>query len=251
MSQRSNEADVADILATAEFFSTRRGRRSALSSRSRTTPSAPPAAIASGERSCIPAAERAASLRVPVPLVDRLMTLAGELVLARNQALRSIDGGTAAMRPVLQKLDAVTSELQGAVTQTRMQPVGNLFAKFPRLVRDLARQLNKQIELEMSGTEVELDKSVLEQLSDPLTHLVRNACDHGIETPAERQQRRQAADSAKSRSRASQIGGQICIEVRDDGRGLGSAADQKQSDRRRDFARKRNLPDRRRETCWD
>jgi two-component system chemotaxis sensor kinase CheA len=181
-------------------------------------PSIPSAAASVGEI-VSSAAERVTSLRVPVPLVDRLMTLAGELVLARNQALRSLDGGTEAMRPVLQKLDAVTTELQGAVTQTRMQPVGNLFAKFPRLVRDLARQLNKKIELEISGTEVELDKSVLEELSDPLTHLVRNACDHGLETPAERQSAGKPPTGKISLS-ASQIGGQICIEVRDDGHGL-------------------------------
>ena len=116
------------------------------------------------------------------------MTLAGELVLVRNQALRSIEAGDAAMRPVLQRLDALTSQLHGAVTQTRMQPVGNLFARFPRTVRDLARQLGKAIELEVSGTEVELDKSVLELLSDPLNHLIRNCCDHGLESPDERTQ---------------------------------------------------------------
>jgi len=113
----------------------------------------------------------------------------------------------------------VTSELQGAVTQTRMQPVGNLFAKFPRLVRDLARQLDKTIELEVSGTEVELDKSVLELLSDPLTHLVRNCCDHGIELPAERQ-RSGKPPIGKVSLAASHLGSQICIEVRDDGQGL-------------------------------
>jgi two-component system chemotaxis sensor kinase CheA len=133
--------------------------------------------------------------------------------------MRLIDGGAAAMQPVLQRLDAVTSELQGAVTQTRMQPVGNLFAKFPRLVRDLARQLDKTIELEVSGTEVELDKSVLELLSDPLTHLVRNCCDHGIELPAERQ-RSGKPPIGKVSLAASHLGSQICIEVRDDGQGL-------------------------------
>ncbi|MCC6127300.1 MAG: chemotaxis protein CheW [Pirellulales bacterium] len=218
--QRSNEADVAEILDNLARF--REGEAPAEPSgmprllpntAARQEPRAPEITQADT------ATPAAASLRVPVPLVDRLMTLAGELVLARNQALRLIDGDAAAMRPVLQKLDAVTSELQGAVTQTRMQPVGNLFAKFPRLVRDLARQLNKQIELETSGTEVELDKSVLEQLSDPLTHLVRNACDHGIEPPAERQAAGKPPSGKISLS-ASQLGGQICIEVRDDGRGL-------------------------------
>jgi two-component system chemotaxis sensor kinase CheA len=212
---RSNEADVSDILQRLNSF-IKTGDAVLLPQAESMTPSAMPANISTlvGD-----VAERVASLRVPVPLVDRLMTLAGELVLTRNQALRSIDGGAAAMRPVLQKLDAVTSELQGAVTQTRMQPVGNLFAKFPRVVRDLARQLNKQIELEMTGTEVELDKSVLEQLSDPLTHLVRNACDHGIESPTERQ-RAGKPPLGKITISASQIGGLISIEIRDDGSGL-------------------------------
>ena len=178
----------------------------------------------------------------PLPLVDRLMTLAGELVLTRNQALRSIDGGAAAMRPVLQKLDAVTSELQGAVTQTRMQPVGNLFAKFPRLVRDLARQLNKQIELEMSGTEVELDKSVLEQLSDPLTHLVRNACDHGIETPAERQRAGKPPTRQNLACAPVKSAGRFASKFATTAGGwIRSGSKTKQS--RRDSARRRNLPD--------
>ena len=163
--------------------------------------------------------ERAASVRIPVPLVDRLMTLAGELVLVRNQALRSMEAGEAAMRPVLQRLDALTSQLQGAVTQTRMQPVGNLFAKFPRMVRDLARQLGKTIDLEVTGTEVELDKSVLELLSDPLTHLIRNCCDHGLELPAERA-RAGKPPAGRVTLAASHLGGQISIAVGDDGRGI-------------------------------
>jgi two-component system chemotaxis sensor kinase CheA len=100
-----------------------------------------------------------------------------------------------------------------------MQPVGNLFARFPRLVRDLARQLDKTIELEVSGTEVELDKSVLELLSDPLTHLVRNCCDHGIELPADRQ-RSGKPPTGKVSLNARHLGSQIRIEVRDDGQGL-------------------------------
>ncbi len=163
--------------------------------------------------------DRAATVRIPVPLVDRLMTLAGELVLVRNQALRSIDAGEAEIRPVLQRLDALTSQLQGAVTQTRMQPVGNLFAKFPRTVRDLARQMGKTISLEVNGTEVELDKSVLELLSDPLTHLIRNCCDHGLESPDERARAGKPA-TGRIVLNARQQGGQICIEVRDDGRGI-------------------------------
>ncbi len=114
------------------------------------------------------------------------MTLAGELVLVRNQALRSPHAADSGLRPIVQRLDAVTGELQAVVLRTRMQPVGNLFGRFSRMVRDLAKQLGKQIDLELSGGDVELDKTILESMSDPLTHLVRNCCDHGIEPPAER-----------------------------------------------------------------
>jgi two-component system, chemotaxis family, sensor kinase CheA len=217
--QRSNDADVSDLLQRLAGLIAANGVSSPPSFETVATPASPTVKIDPAEEGLTKRAEQAMSLRVPVPLVDRLMTLAGELVLARNQALRSIDDGTAAMQPVLQRLDAVTSELQGAVTQTRMQPVGNLFARFPRLVRDLARQLDKAIELEVSGTEVELDKSVLELLSDPLTHLVRNCCDHGIELRAERQ-RSGKPPTGKVSLNARHLGSQICIEVRDDGQGL-------------------------------
>lgn len=219
--QRSNEADVGEWVqrlrhCLAKPRSVQRPAAAEPDAPVVTSPEAAPAPVGAAAPRGL---DRGASVRIPVPLVDRLMTLAGELVLVRNQALRSIDAGEAAIRPVLQRLDALTSQLQGAVTQTRMQPVGNLFARFPRTVRDLARQLGKTINLEVSGTEVELDKSVLELLSDPLTHLIRNCCDHGLESPAERTR---AGKSATGRIvlNASQQGGQICIEVRDDGRGI-------------------------------
>jgi two-component system chemotaxis sensor kinase CheA len=179
-------------------------------------PVAEPAAPAEGPR---PRAETSNTLRIPVGLVDRLMTLAGELVLVRNQAVRAIDPRNTALRPLVQRLDAVTSELQDAVLRTRMQPVGNLFGKFPRMVRDLAKQLGKEIDLEISGTEVELDKTILESLSDPLTHLIRNCCDHGIEPPADRA-RAGKPGQGQITLRARHLGGQIFLEVRDDGRGL-------------------------------
>jgi two-component system chemotaxis sensor kinase CheA len=164
-------------------------------------------------------AERSNTIRIPVALVDRLMTLAGEVVLVRNQALRSSMVNDSTWRPMVQRLDAVTAELQDAVLRTRMQPVGNLFGKFPRMVRDLAKQLGKQIKLEVSGTEVELDKTILEALSDPLTHLIRNCCDHGVEAV---DQRLAAGKPVEGRIQLSarHLGGQIYIEVRDDGRGL-------------------------------
>jgi two-component system chemotaxis sensor kinase CheA len=163
--------------------------------------------------------ERVNTLRINVALLDRLMNLAGELVLVRNQAVRVADPADAQLRQVVQRLNAVTSGVQQAVMLTRMQPVSNLFGKFPRLVRDLAKQLGKQIELTTRGTEVELDKAILESLSDPLTHLIRNCCDHGIETPAERV----AAGKPPQGHvllHAHHEGGQIRIEVRDDGRGI-------------------------------
>jgi two-component system chemotaxis sensor kinase CheA len=156
------------------------------------------------------------------------MTLAGELVLVRNQSLRAVDPRDPALRPVVQRLDAVTGELQETVLRTRMQPVGNLFGKFPRLVRDLARQLGKEIDLEVTGTEVELDKAILEALSDPLTHLVRNCCDHGLEPP---EARRRAGKPPEGRLAlaARHLGGQIVLEVRDDGRGIDPEAIRKKA----------------------
>ncbi len=189
-------------------------------------PPAPPAPVAVPREAppapppeTVPGTERRDTLRIPVGLVDRLMTLAGELVLVRNQSVRAIDPRDAALRPIVQRLDAVTAELQDAVLRTRMQPVGNLFNKFPRLVRDLARQLGKQIELDLSGTDVELDKTILEALSDPLTHLVRNCCDHGIETPERRRQAGKPPAGLVSLS-ARHLGGQILLTIRDDGRGI-------------------------------
>jgi two-component system, chemotaxis family, sensor kinase CheA len=154
-----------------------------------------------------------------VPLVDRLVTLAGELVLVRNQATRTIDSRDTHLRPLVQRLDAVTGELQDAVMRTRMQPVGNLFGKFPRMVRDLAKQMGKQIDLEVRGTEVELDKTILEALSDPLTHLIRNSCDHGIEPPQTRERNGKPAHGRIVLS-ARHLGDQIHVEVRDDGKGI-------------------------------
>ncbi|HVP10805.1 MAG TPA: chemotaxis protein CheW [Phycisphaerae bacterium] len=161
----------------------------------------------------------ASSLRIPVSLIDRMMGLAGELVLIRNQAKHSVCEVDTFRRQVIRRLDAITNELQDAALRMRMQPVGTLFDRFPRLVRDLARQLGKQIELEISGTEVELDKAILELLADPLTHLVRNCCDHGIEMPEDRV-RLGKTPSGRITLKARQERGQILIQIRDDGRGL-------------------------------
>ncbi|MGC8639564.1 MAG: hybrid sensor histidine kinase/response regulator, partial [Isosphaeraceae bacterium] len=183
---------------------------------------APPAAAGAGHRPGAPGSielDRASSLRINVELLDRLMTLTSELTLIRNQSLLAFDQDDSHVRPIMQRLDAVTSALQETVLRTRMQPIGNLFGKFPRVVRDLGRTLGKQVEMTIIGREVELDKTILEQLSDPLTHLVRNCVDHGIEPPAERIAAGKPAVGQITLS-AAHDEGQIRIEIRDDGRGI-------------------------------
>ncbi|MES1256862.1 MAG: chemotaxis protein CheW, partial [Acidobacteriota bacterium] len=160
------------------------------------------------------------TVRLNITLLDSLMTLAGELVLGRNQlneAVRNDDKqgiGAGAHR-----VSVVTSELQEAVSLTRMQPVSSLFAKFPRLVRDLAAELGKDVQLKLEGGDVELDKTILEGLSDPLTHMVRNSVDHGIELPAARIAAGKPALGTITLSARHQAG-QVMIEISDDGKGL-------------------------------
>ena len=173
----------------------------------------PPPADAQGS-------ERSATIRVPVEVIDRLMNLASELVLARNQALETlVTPADARGRQLLQRINSVTTDLQQAVMLTRMQPVGTVFNRFPRMVRDLARSLGKRIHLSVTGSEVELDKSVLEKLADPLNHLVRNACDHGLEPPTNRLASGKT-EVANLELSARQEGGQILVRVADDGRGI-------------------------------
>jgi len=160
------------------------------------------------------------TIRVDVDLLDRVMNLVGELVLARNQILQF--GSTvedAAFANAAQRLNLLTTELQEGVMKTRMQPIGNVWNKFPRVVRDLAHACGKQVVLELEGTGTELDRSIIEAIKDPLTHAVRNAVDHGFETPA----RRLAAGkppAGRLHLRAYHEGGQVNIEVSDDGGGL-------------------------------
>ena len=160
------------------------------------------------------------SIRVHVETLDRLMTTVSELVLTRNQLLEIVRRHEDSdFKVPLQRLSNVTAELQEGVMKTRMQPVGNAWQKLPRIVRDLSAELGKQIELEMHGAETELDRQVLELVKDPLTHLVRNCADHGIESPAERL----AAGKTQNgtiRLSACHQGGHIIIEIADDGRGL-------------------------------
>lgn len=164
-------------------------------------------------------ADASGSVRIHVDLLDKLMRLASELVLVRNQQLTKVDAADPVSRNIMQRLDIVTSELQEAIMLTRMQPIGNIFNKTQRMVREISNKLGKRIELAITGKEVELDKTILESLTDPLTHIIRNSCDHGIEMPDERESNGKAP-VGKISLRAYHEGGQINIEIRDDGKGL-------------------------------
>ena len=157
------------------------------------------------------------TIRVEVHLLDRLMNLVGELVLTRNQITQySARQNDANLATPTQQLNLLTSELQEEVMKTRMQPISNIFDKFPRVVRDVGMSLGKQVQIEMEGKETELDKSLLEAVKDPLTHIVRNSVDHGIEMP---EQRIAAGKRPEGhlKLRACHEGGQVLVEISDDG----------------------------------
>lgn len=186
---------------------------------------APAAAPASARAAAAPVAEKPASeaettVRVDTARLDDIMNMVGELVLVRNRLVRlGLSSGDEAMQKAVSNLDVVTADLQTAVMKTRMQPIKKVFGRFPRLVRDLARQLKKEINLELVGEETDLDKNLVEALADPLVHLVRNAVDHGVETPEEREA------SGKSRGgkvilAAEQEGDHILLSITDDGKGM-------------------------------
>ena len=160
------------------------------------------------------------TIRVNVDVLEDLMTMVSELVLTRNQLdqiVRSLDDSEFAVP--LQRLNQCTSELQEAVMKTRMQPIGNAWAKLPRIVRDLCQELDKKIDLQMRGAETELDRQVLEMIKDPLTHMVRNSGDHGIEKPADRLAAGKP-EQGRILLNAYHEGGHIMIEISDDGHGL-------------------------------
>lgn len=163
------------------------------------------------------------SIRVNVDTLEQLMTMVSELVLTRNQLLeilRRQDDNE--FKVPLQRLSNVTAELQEGVMKTRMQPIGNAWQKLPRIIRDLSNDLDKKIDLEMIGAETELDRQVLEMIKDPLTHMVRNSADHGLETTAERIKAGKS-EVGKVKLSAYHEGGHIIIEISDDGRGLNTA----------------------------
>jgi len=167
-----------------------------------------------------PSAVADANIRVGVGLLDKLMDLVGELVLTRNQILQfNTEREDAALNATSQRLNLITTELQEGVMKTRMQPIGMVWNKLPRVVRDMAVTLGKQIRLEMDGAGTELDRTIIEAIKDPLVHLVRNSCDHGIEPPEVRL-RIGKPPQGRLTLRAYHEGGQVNIEISDDGAGI-------------------------------
>lgn len=185
-----------------------------------------PPAAAAAKNSSVSAVEQ--TIRVDVKRLDHLMNLIGELVLGKNRLLKIYNDVEERyegeqfleeLNQVVSSISLVTTDLQIAVMKTRMLPIGKVFNKFPRMVRDLARDLNKKIELEISGEETELDKSIVEEIGDPLVHIIRNSCDHGVETP----DIRSAAGKEETgiiELKAYNEGNHIVIEIKDDGKGI-------------------------------
>ena len=187
-----------------------------------------PAAAPAAARAPAPVAEKApteaeTTVRVDTARLDEIMNMVGELVLVRNRLVRlGANSSDEAMSKAVSNLDVVTADLQTAVMKTRMQPIKKVFGRFPRLVRDLARQLKKEINLELVGEETDLDKNLVEALADPLVHLVRNAVDHGIESPEEREASGKARGGRVVLS-AEQEGDHILLSISDDGKGMDPA----------------------------
>jgi two-component system chemotaxis sensor kinase CheA len=180
---------------------------------------APTAAIKEEKKSAAPP-QAETTVRVDTKRLDQIMNMVGELVLVRNRLLSlSTNVNDESMAKAITNLDVVTADLQGAVMKTRMQPIKKVFGRFPRVVRDLARTLKKEITLELEGEETDLDKNLVEALADPLVHLVRNSVDHGIEMPEERKAAGKPTMGTVKLS-ASQEGDHILLSIIDDGKGM-------------------------------
>ncbi|MFC3031784.1 chemotaxis protein CheA [Pseudoalteromonas fenneropenaei] len=175
---------------------------------------------AGGAKKAAPAAQAETTVRVDTKRLDQIMNMVGELVLVRNRLVSlASNASSEAMSKAISNLDVVTADLQGAVMKTRMQPIKKVFGRFPRVVRDLARSLRKDINLVLEGEETDLDKNLVEALADPLVHLVRNSVDHGIEMPSVREAAGKPRTGTVTLS-ASQEGDHILLTIRDDGAGM-------------------------------
>jgi|HigsolmetaAR206D_1030411.scaffolds.fasta_scaffold03759_5 Chemotaxis protein histidine kinase and related kinases len=203
--------------------------QSAPAARTAETPSAKQAQTEGGAGEGGGTSAKSQTIRVNVETLEHLMTMVSELVLTRNQLLEiSRHSEDSAYKVPLQRLSQVTAELQDSVMKTRMQPIGNAWQKLPRLVRDLSAELGKKIDLVMIGADTELDRQVLEVIKDPLTHMVRNSADHGLESPEERRAVGKA-EKGVIQLKAYHEGGNVTIEISDDGRGLNLAAIRKKA----------------------
>ena len=212
--------DEAPVEAVAEKTRDVAPAKPAPAAKAKDKPKAAAASGDAGEKKAAGGGVSNQSIRVAVDTLEHLMTMVSELVLTRNQLLEIVRRHEdSEFKVPLQRLSNVTAELQEGVMATRMQPIGNAWQKLPRIVRDLSQELEKPIELEMIGADTELDRQVLEMIKDPLTHMVRNSADHGLETP---DKRREAGKPEKGiiTLAAYHEGGHIIIEVRDDGKGL-------------------------------
>jgi two-component system chemotaxis sensor kinase CheA len=179
-----------------------------------------PAKVVAKKAASAPAAQGETTVRVDTKRLDQIMNMVGELVLVRNRLTSlGLESDDEDLNKAVTNLDAVTTDLQGAVMQTRMQPIKKVFGRFPRVVRDLARSLNKEISLILEGEETDLDKNLVEALADPLVHLVRNSVDHGVEAPDVREAMGKPREGTVLLS-ASQEGDHILLTIKDDGAGM-------------------------------
>lgn len=218
--QKNNEKTTEQPKAQEPELETKAAPTAPASSANNTANTQPASAKSAAKNTTVPAIEAETTVRVDTKVLDDIMNMVGELVLVRNRLL-SIASHRAdqEMSKVIANLDVVTGDLQGAVMKTRMQPIKKVFGRFPRVVRDLARKLSKKIEIVMEGEDTELDKNLVDALADPMVHMVRNCCDHGIEMPEDRLKAGKPETGTVILS-ASQQGDHILLHIKDDGQGM-------------------------------